>query len=119
MGKQRSSPNRGHLGKTKTTTKAERCKYCGKALRKENKSGNCNWCHDNEKRIKKLNNNRLKELLEGVVNPRDIIFGFQLVVKGNSGNCSITKEEEEFIKNEVAKVFQNRRIDNFDITLIC
>jgi hypothetical protein len=46
-------------------------------------------------------------------------FGFEIIISGNSGNCSINRDEEELIKEEIAKVLQNRAIDDFHIIMRC
>tara|TARA_Y100000310_G_scaffold335669_1_gene418273 strand:+ start:189 stop:425 length:237 start_codon:yes stop_codon:yes gene_type:complete len=52
-------------------------------------------------------------------NCEERLMGFRIEVIGNSGNCSINKEEEEFIVNEITKLLQNRSIDDFDIKMEC
>lgn len=42
---------------------------------------------------------------------------FEIIVKGDSGNCSINKDEKEFLIGEIAKILQNSSIDDFDIII--
>jgi len=61
----------------------------------------------------------IKEIKEKIIESLEDkrLMPFEIIVKGDSGNCSINKDEEDIIKNGIAKILQNINIDYFDIII--
>ena len=65
-----------------------------------------------------MNIKKTKEKIIGSLED-ERLMPFEIIVKGDSGNCSIGKAEEGYIENSIAKGLMNMGIDDFDIVIKC